>query len=361
MAGEWGVIESPKGHTGSSLTLADVREYFRRSGALRIPSGYGKRADALGKEGLTLPRGGVTVIAGRPANGKTSLMLNLLRNLLEATESGGRLEGRQLHFFTYEESREALALKLLLLQADVVFDEANNYEEFLKRFRDEVESEPITAAEAWLGAALAEGRLQLHFGADLPVVELAARVTASAGGATDKVAAVFVDYVQKVPPSRGAAASQRYLQMQEVSSQLTALAARHRLALVVGAQLNRNTYEARRNEVQWPPSLNSIRESADIGQDANLVLAVQLTGTSRQDAPMARMDVHVVKNRDGRSDFGLELDFRGATRRLYDRSDGARASNLPKVKAPSYGAGVRARPPASSSEDRVFDVDWKAV
>nr|MDQ3398601.1 hypothetical protein [Deinococcota bacterium] len=95
-----------------------------------------------GKHRLFLPAGGITVIAGSPGEGKTSLMLNLLRNLLRSEPD------KKFYFFSYEESDIFLALKLLMIGSNVVLAE-DNLEAFVKHFQ----------AASWRGCDEANGKL----------------------------------------------------------------------------------------------------------------------------------------------------------------------------------------------------------
>ncbi len=98
-----------------------------------------------GKHHLFLPAGGVTVVAGSPGEGKTSLMLNLLRNLLRSEPD------KKFYFFSYEESDIFLALKLLMIGSNVVLAEDNL----------EANGELAYAVDEF-GSWIGEGRL--HFG-----------------------------------------------------------------------------------------------------------------------------------------------------------------------------------------------------
>ena len=60
---------------------------------------------------LRIPQGAISIVAGRPGHGKTTLQLNLLLNLIQAYPD------RTFYFYSYEEARRNLALKLIMILA----------------------------------------------------------------------------------------------------------------------------------------------------------------------------------------------------------------------------------------------------
>jgi len=250
-----------------------------------------------------LPAGGVTVVAGSPGEGKTSLMLNLLRNLLRSEPD------KKFYFFSYEEPDIFLAYKLLMIGSDVRLGE-RNLDAFIDHFRsaswraaDEKDPRLARALDefnAWTG----QGRLWLLN----PELDLYALVDAVREQcAPEETGAIFVDYVQKIRLVGGSYPKDRYQQLQTISDELRRLAVALNVPVVVGAQLNRGVRS-------WPPSLDHIRESSDIGQDASLVLALKRERRAKQEHETLK--VHVCKDRRGPAHFDLTFAFRGATYRV---------------------------------------------
>lgn len=106
----------------------------------------------------------------------------------------------------------------------------------------------------------------------------------------EETGAIFIDYIQKVRLVGGAYPKDRYQQLQTISDKLRRLAGELNIPIIVGAQLNRSVSA-------WPLSLDHIRESSDIGQDASLVLA--LKRERRANAETETLKVHVCKDRRG--------------------------------------------------------------
>lgn len=256
-----------------------------------------------GKHRLFLPAGGITVIAGSPGEGKTSLMLNLLRNLLRSEPD------KKFYFFSYEESDIFLALKLLMIGSNVVLAE-DNLEAFVKHFQaaswrgcDEANGKLAYAVDEF-GSWIGEGRL--HFddhGLDLYALDEKIRAACS----QEETGAIFIDYIQKIRLPSGSLIRDRYAQLKEISGYLLTLANNLQVPVVVGAQLNRGVRG-------WPPSLDHIRESSDIGQDASLVLALKREKRAKEE--LEKLKVHVCKNRRGPAHYDLTFAFRGATYRV---------------------------------------------
>ncbi len=284
-----------------SFAKASDFEHFRDR-ARGLMSGLNSGLRSANRR-LTLPAGGVTVVAGSPGEGKTSLMLNLLRNLLRSEPD------KRFYFFSYEESDIYLALKLLMIGSNVVLAD-DNLEAFIKHFRaaswrgsDETNGKLAHAVDEF-GAWIGEGRLHIDDqGLDLYALDEKIRATCS----QEETGAIFIDYIQKVRLPGGSQIRDRYAQLKEVSGHLLTLANRLQVPVVVGAQLNRGVRA-------WPPSLDHIRESSDIGQDASLVLALKRVRRAKEEHETLK--VHVVKNRRGPAHFNMTFAFRGATYRV---------------------------------------------
>jgi hypothetical protein len=131
-----------------------------------IPTHYWKLDQYVG-----YTRGGLHIIGGRPGDGKSTIMLNLMRSLLSGNPAANSM------FITLEESKEALKRKLLLSYADVILDEHNplkNYENllsYLKRgqfVKDGKLVNPkaeiiakIEEAKQWIGQCITDKRLTI--------------------------------------------------------------------------------------------------------------------------------------------------------------------------------------------------------
>ncbi len=95
---------------------------------------------------------------------------------------------------------------------------------------------------------------------------------------------ILLDYMQRLPAPERFQAAQRYLQIQKSSAELLKAAIGKQLIVIAGAQLRREGGEKGK---ETTPSMESIRESGDIEQDAhNMVI-------------LSRDYAEVVKAREG--------------------------------------------------------------
>jgi replicative DNA helicase len=80
---------------------------------------------------------------------------------------------------------------------------------------------------------------------------------------------ILLDYMQRLPAPDGFHTAQRYLQIQKASAELLKTANEKQLIVIAGAQRKR---EDNNKSKETAPSMDSIRESGDIEQDAHNVV-----------------------------------------------------------------------------------------
>ncbi len=267
---------------------------------------------------LKVPSGALTIAAGRPGHGKTTFQLNLLLNLLE------EYPHLPFYFYSYEEAKSKLALKLIMCMAGQTLHSEQNQEAHLGYIKYKRASEPNEAIEHAIEqyrAYTEEGRLWL-FDKRLYAHELASMIgrTASMG----KVGAVFVDYIQKIPLERPH--SVPYMNIKEVSGLLLEQAVARDIPIVVGAQFNRAGTTAARER----PRLEHLREAGDLEQDAALVLGLynESVATIEEEGketkgPTVELEVSVLKQRGGIVGRKTGLSFERPTLKLTDRKLGS--------------------------------------
>lgn len=270
----------------------------------QTPEGLKTGYDSLDKL-LAIPQAAITIVASRPSHGKTTALLNLLLNMSRLYQD------KTFVFFSYEEQRRQIGLKLLdILAGRVILSgkvkdpglSVRELEGYLRAGR--TDRPAVEWGKGELQKLLDSERVLLI---DEPyqVGEWADCLTALSRRLS--VGAVFVDYIQKVKiPGKW---SSRQVELQRVSERILETAKSLSLPVILGAQLGRDkTVKAEERKVR----LDNLRESGDIEQDANLVLG--LFNESMQKAQDAEQDeegqpkllpavvplkVSVLKNRNG--------------------------------------------------------------
>jgi len=263
-----------------------------------------------------IPAGALTIIAGRPGQGKTTFQLNLLSDLLKLYPD------KNFYYFSYEEARKAIALKLIMMRAGVVIQAESNYGayvHYLKARRGSVEASDrrIEQALQEFKELTSAGRLTISD--DMyPADDLATVIGLLAK--KGNTGAVIVDYIQRIPTQ---SQSQRYLELKVISSRLLEQAVQLDIPIILGAQLNRSQDNTK-------PRLENLRESGDIEQDANLVLGLYtpaIEDMEKADYPATvsaevDMELSILKNRGGASGRKITLSFNRPVLRISDKAGG---------------------------------------
>jgi len=251
--------------------------------------------DAL-DERINLPQGALTIIAGRSGHGKTTFMLNMLLNMIE------EYPDREFGYFSYEESRDRLTTKLLMSHAGVELSESyegvTNFDRYRNYLKGDRDNEKIEGALKDLGNYMEDRRLSL-VSEPLTVDELSSAIHRVADN-RGQLGAIFVDYLQKVETSTNS--DTRYLQIARVTERLRRSSTELDVPIICGAQLNRGA--ERENDLK----MSHLREGGDIEKDANLIIALEKDGH--------RLDLELLKNREGSMENLPSLDFQGSILRI---------------------------------------------
>ncbi len=282
---------------------------------LSTPEALSTGWDSLDKL-AKIPAGALTIIAGRPGQGKTTFQLNLLSNLLR------KYPDKSFYYFSYEEARKTIALKLIMMRAGVVIQAESNYGAYVHYMKARGGS--VEASDKRIEQALQEfkeitsaGRLtisdEMYSADDLAtVIGLLAK--------RGDTGAVIVDYIQRIPTQ---SQSQRYLELKAISGRLLEQAVQLDIPIILGAQLNRSLDKT-------SPRLDNLRESGDIEQDANLVLSLYTPAIEDMEksdyltkvSAEVDMEVSILKNRAGASGRKITLSFNRPVLRISDKAGG---------------------------------------
>jgi replicative DNA helicase len=237
-----------------------------------------------------LQPGQVYVIAGESGSGKSTLAGDFVR-------SSAFANGEPTLYFALEMSRVEMFNKLVCAQAGVLHDrlvegtmEIGDWTK-IGKVCGETDQAPLFIDES--------GRLSV---ADIRVRAL--KIQREHG-----LKVIVVDLIGLATPA--GSHSTREQQVADISRRLHALAKELQVAVVVVAQINRNN----QTRADKRPSIHDLRESAQIGHDAAVVLLVHRPERAeRNDARKGEADLIIDKNR-----FGAETTLTVAAQLHYSR------------------------------------------
>lgn len=289
-----------------------------RGSKLLHPATYSRWLDDMGKSlpalrtgyaaldaVASIPQAAITLVAGRPRHGKTTVMMNLLLSMAELHA------GKRFLFFTYEEPSAHILTKLLnrTLGVDLQHlyqdkEASTNYSylgAYLRSGRTDVTE--IETAKEKLRDLMESGRIQVIDGS-YTVEDLRAILEAIPAG---EVGAVFLDYIQRMSTAKQT--QDKRTEIAHISDQLLQIAKGTGLPLILGAQLNR----AGASSTDKRPSLENLKEAGNLEEDANLVLSVYNESAEKEAADGGEwgrevtLELRALKNRDGAPNGKAEL------------------------------------------------------
>jgi replicative DNA helicase len=266
---------------------------------------------------IRIPQGAITVIAGRPGHGKTSFQLNLLRNMLQDDS----LRDRRFYFFSYEETSKYLATKFIMIMAGEVLRDNGNIAAYLG-YLPKVQAENSKSAKKAINAAVE--KFQEYTSGDCKRLYLVDRTLSGQklanilGELGKDTGAVFVDYIQKIPVEGSNPKMMRYQDIKQVSELLLGKAQEKDLPIIVGAQMGRGRFSQKKG--RSPIRLENLRESADIEQDASIVLGISRESLDKdvvsEEWKPEELTVRILKNRNGPVGQKVTLAFDGRILRI---------------------------------------------
>jgi|TARA_R110000824_G_scaffold116455_5_gene267905 replicative DNA helicase len=239
---------------------------------------------ALDRMGAGFRPGELTLLAGRPGQGKTALALHMAQ--------GAAAANLPVWFASLEMTREALSMRWLASDAALS----------LLKMREGLTYSPDEYTRL---SASVERLSALPISVDdhpaLGLGDLRKAVVGSTG-------LLVVDYLQLIrPPKEARAYRNRVAEVGALSRGLKAIAHDCKVCVLALSQLNR-AVEHRTNA---KPLLSDLRDSGSLEQDADIVLLI-----SRDEDDII---LHVAKHRNGPVG-NIDLIFDGATQRFRERT-----------------------------------------
>lgn len=260
-----------------------------------LKTGY-KSIDAT----IQIPQEAITIIAGRPSHGKTTTLLNFFVNMVKLYPD------REFYFFSYEEPKNQILLKVLNILTGEFISEANNLANLEGYLRGGfTKNQKINEGIALLQTLTESHRLVVS---DFPYfVDDLSKVIASLKE-RGKMGAIFIDYIQKIK-FKGRS-STRQLELQKISETILETAKFNSVPIILGAQFGRG------NTKQEVLRLDNLREAGDIENDAKLVLGIWNEAKEKSEIKgeslMGRtvdLELLVLKNRNGPANQSISLVF----------------------------------------------------
>jgi replicative DNA helicase len=257
-----------------------------------------------------LQNGELTILAARPAMGKTALALNVAEQISSGSTSLSGGDPKPVGIFSLEMGKGQLAQRLVSARAGVDVQKLRrnmiNREE-LPRVRD---------------ACLELSRLPMLIDDVASITLLQIRAKARRMKAKHNIRAIFIDYLQLV--SVGHRVESRQIEVSEISRGLKALARELEVPVVVLSQLNRNP----ENREGHRPRLSDLRESGSIEQDADVVLLLHREDYYHKDEdgyePSNTAEIIIAKQRNGPTGT-VRLQWESRTTRFHNLASYATA------------------------------------
>jgi replicative DNA helicase len=255
--------------------------------------------------------GDMVVLAARPGQGKTALALTFARRALEqrydeATDSWKK-PGYGVGIFSLEMTNAQLMLRLL----------AATCSESLQRIR-QGQLDDHAMQKLRLGAGdMAEWPLYLDDSSFLTIHQL--RGKARRMKQRWNIDLLIVDYLQLLRSDSDQAKDNRQNEVAEISRGIKALAKELKIPIIILAQLNRRSEEAKAE-----PALHNLRESGAIEQDADMVLLLHRVeqekdadGNERPYDAVMPYVLNIAKQRNGPTDR-VDIQFQAQYTRFDD-------------------------------------------
>lgn len=261
---------------GQTLTSAFDRleGLHRGDGTLR-----GKSTGFVDMDNITagLQDSNLIILAARPSLGKTTLALDIARNVAQEHPVG---------FFTIEMSREEVTDRLIAAESGVSLFKMRT-----GRLSSDGEGNDFEKIGIALDS-LAKSKLFIEDSSSPTVLQM--RAMARRLQAEHGLGLIVVDYLQLMRPTRNY--ENEVQQITEISRSLKALARELSVPVLAVSQLSRSV-ESRTDQ---RPKLSDLRSSGSIEQDADLVMFIYREDKVKQDSEKKNVaEILISKHRNG--------------------------------------------------------------
>lgn len=271
-------------------TLDEIEAIGSRGGAIfGVPTGFSE----LDQLTNGLHPGQMIILAARPAIGKSTLALDLVR-------SASVKNGLASVIFSLEMSRSEITMRLLSAEAKVA----------LHAMRSGTLSDDDWTRLARRMSEVSEAPLFIDDSPNMSMMEI--RAKARRLKQQHDLRMVVIDYMQLMHSPRRVESRQQ--EVSEISRSMKLLAKEIDVPIIAISQLNRSPEQ--RNDKK--PQLSDLRESGSLEQDADMVVLLNREDAYERESPRAgEADLIVAKHRNGPTKT-VTVAFQGHYSRFVD-------------------------------------------
>lgn len=285
------------GHTAAQMAetfIEDVDDaYTNRGKILGVQTGFYKM-DARISGGI--PRDALVTLAARTSHGKTTLLLNLVLNMLVNLMRLNSIKpsGKKILMFSLETKADRIFRKLMAMATSV------QTQKFATGFLSEEELGTVTA----MAGKASQWPLIVHD--DLFRVE----AIIAESRKHRNLEAIVVDYCQLVEMEGARRGSKEDVaRISYVSRMLKHLALQLNTPVIQAAQINRDAEDS----ADKRPELRHLKGSGSIEEDSDIVWGLYRPGLYKSEVSQSDAEWWMLKQRDGEMRFLIDLVFNGTT------------------------------------------------
>jgi replicative DNA helicase len=300
-------------------TFERIDAIHKEKGKLRgVPTGYKDLDNLL----AGLQKSDLIILAARPSVGKTTLALDIARNVATKHKI-------PVGIFSLEMSKEQLVDRLLCAEANV-----DLWKMRTGRLSDREEDDDFPRIGHALGI-LAESPIFIDDYAMANIMDI--RTKARRLQMEHNLSLIIIDYLQLMEGRTRT--DNRVQEISEISRGLKQVAKELNVPILALSQLNRSV------ETRTPPipKLADLRESGSIEQDADIVMFIYRESVYKKDLEFDRKniaEIHIAKHRNGPTGvIKLFFDEQKVTFRNLDKPSGSFSAPPPPPEPPKDNDG----------------------
>jgi replicative DNA helicase len=304
-------------------TFERIDELHKEKGKLRgVPTGYNDLDNLL----AGLQKSDLLILASRPSVGKTTLALDIARNVATKHKV-------PVGIFSLEMSKEQLVDRLLCAEANV-----DLWKMRTGRLSDREEDDDFPRIGHALGV-LSEAPIFIDDSAIANIMDI--RTKARRLQMEHGLGLLIIDYLQLMEAKYRT--DNRVQEISEISRGLKQIAKELNIPVLALSQLNRGV-ESRQPPI---PKLADLRESGSIEQDADIVMFIYRESVYKRDLEFDRKnlaEIHIAKHRNGPTGLvKLYFDEQKVTFRNLEKEKGKFSIEEPpptpssEMQLPSFG------------------------